>query len=252
MDRLKGKRVIITGATGGMGRVACSRFAKEGARILATDLSTTAASEIEALGPGQIRYVGADVIEKKGIDAIVSSAIEWFGGSIDVLYNNHGAMLGKPFLETTPEEWDFIQNVDLKSVYFLSQRAVPAMPKGSSIINISSVGGLTAVASMSAYAAAKGGLIMLTRAMAVDLNENGIRVNAIAPGAVDTPMPQKFLNDLPPAERHAARTSMEGRHIMKRFAEPHEIVNLAVFLASDEASFMTGSVVTVDGGWTAF
>jgi 2-keto-3-deoxy-L-fuconate dehydrogenase len=242
MNRLKGKHTIITGAAGGQGRVACRMFAEEGARILASDLSPGAAKEIT--------YVAADVTKPDGIRTIIDGARNAFGGRIDVLYNNHGVILGKPFLETTPEEWDRVHDVDLKSVYFLSQRAVPAMGAGSSIINISSVGGLVAMQNMSAYSAAKGGVAMLTKGMALDLSPRKIRVNAIAPGAIDTPMPRSFLKDLP--DKEGIWAAIEERHMMKRFGQPHEVVALAVFLASDESSFMTGSVVTLDGGWTAF
>lgn len=250
MNRLKDKRVIITGAAGGQGRVACRRFAEEGARILASDLEPDPTKDLEALAPGAITYVAADVTNPDGVRTIVDRAINVFGGTIDVLYNNHGVILGKPFLQTTREEWDQVHNVDLKSVYFLSQRAVSAMRPGSSIINVSSVGGLVAMENMSAYSAAKGGVAMLTKGMALDLSPMGIRVNAIAPGAIDTPMPRNFLKDLPDKER--IWTAIAERHMMKRFGEPHEVVAMAVFLASDESSFMTGSVVTVDGGWSGF
>src|SRR5271157_5926182 len=125
MLRLNGKTAIITGAAGGQGRVACRMFAEEGARVLATDLSPDAAAEIEALAPTAIKYLAADVTQPAGPDAIASGALRFLGGRIDVLYNNHGVILGKPFLETTPEDWDRIHNVDLKSVYFLSQKVVP-------------------------------------------------------------------------------------------------------------------------------
>jgi NAD(P)-dependent dehydrogenase (short-subunit alcohol dehydrogenase family) len=250
MNRLNAKTAIITGAAGGQGRVACRMFAAEGARVFATDLSPDAAAEIEAIAPAAIKYVVADVTQSAGLEAIVSSAQRFLGGRIDVLHNNHGVTLGKPFLETTPEDWDRIHNVDLKSVYFLSQKVVPAIPPGGAIINISSVGGLMATQNMSAYSAAKGGLVMLTKAMALDLSPRGIRVNAIAPGAIDTAMPHNFIKDLP--NKEDLWNALARRHMLNRFGQPHEVVAAAVFLASDEASFMTGSVMVVDGGWSAF
>lgn len=250
MDRLKGKRAIITGAAGGQGRAACRMFAAQGARILATDLDARVGAEIEALAPGAITYVAADVATMDGIGKIVDAARSALGGRIDVLYNNHGVILGKPFMETTPEEWDRVHNVDLKSVYFLSQRAVTAMGQGGSIINVSSIGGLVALENMTAYGAAKGGLAMLTRGMALDLSPRGIRVNAICPGVIDTPMPRNFVRNLP--DREAIMSAMAERHMMRRLGQPEEVVAMALFLASDESSFMTGSVLTVDGGWTAF
>jgi NAD(P)-dependent dehydrogenase (short-subunit alcohol dehydrogenase family) len=250
MNRLSNKTAIITGAAGGQGKVACRMFAEEGARVLASDLGPDAKREIEALAPGSISYVAADVTTAEGIVRIVDAARTEFKGRIDVLYNNHGVIVGKPFLETTPEEWDRVHNVDLKSVFFLSQRVVPAMGKGASIINISSIGGLVALENMSAYSAAKGGLAMLTRAMALDLSTRGIRVNAICPGVIDTPMPRNFVRDLP--DKESILHAMAERHMMRRFGEPREVVALAIFLACDESSFMTGSVLNVDGGWTAF
>jgi len=250
MHRLNGKTAIITGAAGGQGRVACQMFAEEGARVFATDLSPDAAVEIEALAPTAIKYLGADVTQPAGLDAIVSGALRFLGGRINVLYNNHGVILGKPFLETTPEDWDRIHNVDLKSIYFLSQKVVPSIPSVGSIINVSSVGGLMATQNMSAYSAAKGGLVMLTKAMALDLSPRGIRVNAIAPGAIDTAMPHNFIKDLP--NKEDVWNALAHRHMLNRFGQPHEVVAAAVFLAGDEASFMTGSVLIVDGGWSAF
>ncbi len=250
MNRLKDKCAIITGAAGGQGRVACRMFAAEGARVLATDLEAGARREIEGIAPGAITYVDADVAVMDGIEKIVDTARSVFGGRIDILYNNHGVILGKSFMETTPEEWDRIHNVDLRSVYFLSQRVVPAMSGGGSIVNVSSIGGLVALENMTAYGAAKGGLVMLTRGMALELRARAIRVNAICPGVIDTPMPRNFVRDRP--DRDAIMRAMAERHMMRRLGRPHEVVALALFLASDESSFMTGSIITVDGGWTAF
>lgn len=249
MARLAGKNTIITGAAGGQGRVACRIFAEEGAQVFATDLDPALTREIEAIAPGKITYVAGDVSIPEGLKTVVDGATKLFK-RIDVLYNNHGAILGKPFMETTPEEWDRVHNIDLKSVFFLTQRAVPAMPSGASIINISSIGGLVALENMSAYGAAKGGLAMLTRCMALDLSPKGIRVNAICPGVVDTQMPRNFVQNLPGKDQIIK--ALEDRHMMKRFGRAEEVVSLALYLASDESSFMTGSVIAADGGWTAF
>ena len=249
MGRLAGKNAIITGAAGGQGRVACRLFAEEGARILATDLDSAAGRELEGLAPGKITYVAADVSTPEGISAIAAGAGK-FLGKVDILYNNHGVILGKPFLETTPDEWDRIHNVDLKSVYFLTQRIVKSMRPGASIINVSSIGGLVALENMSAYGAAKGGLAMLTRCMALDLRDARIRVNAICPGVIDTPMPRNFVQNLP--DKETIMNALADRHMMKRLGRPEEVIGLAIYLASDESSFMTGSVIALDGGWTAF
>lgn len=249
MGRLAGKKAIITGAAGGQGRVACRLFAEEGARVLATDLDPAAGRELELLAPDAISYVAADVSEPNGIVAIAAGAGKFFGYP-DILYNNHGVILGKPFMETTPDEWDRIHNVDLKSVYFLTQRIAKSMRPGASIINVSSIGGLVALENMSAYGAAKGGLAMLTRCMALDLRDAGIRVNAICPGVIDTPMPRNFVRNLP--DKETIMNALAERHMMKRLGRPEEVIGLAIYLASDQSSFMTGSVIAVDGGWTAF
>jgi len=253
MDRLKDKVAIITGALGGQGQVAVARFLAEGARVLASDLAVQADGEVARLltqHPDDVAYVGGDVCNDAVREAIVDSATGKFGG-IDILYNNHGIMLGKPFLDTSVQELDKLLAVNLRAPFVLSQLAAREMVKrgAGTIIHNSSVGGIVGFPSMAAYGAAKGGLAQLARSMATDLAEYNIRVNAICPGVVDTPMPRRYLEDI--EDKDAAFAAMEAMHLLKRLATPEEIVNVAVFLASDEASFMTGAVIPVDGGLTA-
>ncbi len=253
MSRLKGKVAIITGALGGQGQVAVRRFVEEGARVLASDLAARANGEVAALAKAQpdvVAYVGGDVRDSKVVEKIVKTAVKRFG-RLDVLFNNHGIMVGKPFLETTVEELDDLLAINLRAPFLLSQAAARVMAKqgNGSIIQNSSVGGIVGFPTMAAYGASKGGLAQLARSMATDLAGFNIRVNAICPGVVDTAMPRRYVKDI--EDKEGAFKQMAAMHLMNRLAEPIEIVNVALFLASDEASYMTGAVIPVDGGLTA-
>lgn len=253
MARLKNKVAIITGALGGQGQVAVRRFVEEGARVLASDLATRPGGEVAALAkkhPTKVAYVGGNVCDDKVLDKIVRQAVRHFGG-VDILFNNHGMMVGKPFLDTTTEELDGLLAVNLRAPFLLSQRVAREMVRrgGGSIIHNSSVGGIVGFPTMAAYGASKGGLAQLARSMATDLAPHGVRVNAICPGVVDTEMPRRYLKDV--EDKEGAFRQMAAMHLMNRLAQPIEIVNVAVFLASDEASYMTGAVIPVDGGLTA-
>jgi NAD(P)-dependent dehydrogenase (short-subunit alcohol dehydrogenase family) len=253
MGRLDGKVVIITGAARGQGAAAAELFAKEGARLVLTDLlpeGERVAAQIATQG-GQAVFLQADVSQEQDTQRVVRQTLASFG-RVDVLYNNAGIMLGKPFQDTTLAEWEHVLRVDLTGPFLMSKAAVPHMirQQGGSIIHVSSVGGIVGYPSMAAYGAAKGGLVNLTRCMAVDLAPYNIRVNVICPGAIDTPMPRKYIENMP--NKEAAWRQIADMHLIKRFGTPAEVVYLAVFLASDEASFMTGAVIPVDGGLSAY
>jgi NAD(P)-dependent dehydrogenase (short-subunit alcohol dehydrogenase family) len=247
MGRLDGKIAIVTGAAGGIGHAAVERFAAEGATVVACDRVEDPGDL--AIG-GRGFYRRADVTREGEVAELVGDAAARFR-RIDVLYNNHGIMVGKPFLETTMEEFDRVIDGNLRSVFLLSlyvAREMAAARRGS-IVNVSSVGGIVGFPGMAAYGAAKGGVVQLTRSMATDLAPYGIRVNAICPGVIDTPMPRRYLENV--ADKQAAWKAMEDMHLMKRLGTPQEVVATALFLASDEASFLTGTAIPVDGGLTA-
>lgn len=256
MDRLKDKVAVISGALGGQGQVAVHRFVAEGARVLATDVADEPHGELAALlgsRPDAVRYVGGDLVAEGTCEAVVETAVSRFGG-VDILFNNHGLMLGKPFLETSVTDLDRLLQVNLRASFVLSQYAARAMvTRGSgAIVHNASVGGIVGFPDMAAYGASKGGLAQLARSMASDLADFNIRVNAICPGVVDTNMPRRYLETLDGIEdENAAFESMKAMHLLKRLASPKEIVNVALFLASDEASYVTGAVIAVDGGLTA-
>ncbi|MEQ8663414.1 MAG: SDR family oxidoreductase [Gammaproteobacteria bacterium] len=255
MGRLQDKVIVITGALGGQGQIAVRRFLDEGARVVASDRAAQADGDVAALlatTPERLVYHGGDICGDDLPGQLVASALERFG-RLDVLYTNHGMMVGKPFLETTMGEFDALIATNLRAPFALSLHAARAMAGngGGVIIHNSSVGGIVGFPTMAAYGASKGGLAQLARSMATDLAAYGIRVNAICPGVVDTQMPRNYVGDVSSAERDAAFDAMAQMHLLKRLARPEEIVNVVVFLASDEASFMTGAVIPVDGGLTA-
>ncbi len=255
MGRLQDKVCIITGAAGGQGQVAVDLFAREGAKVLASDCQEKGDKQIAKTVsefPDRVAYVDADVTREEDLQRIVSTALGEFG-RIDVLYNNHGAMVGSPFFEHTMEELDLVLNVNVRATFRLTQLVAAQMVKqgdGGSIINNSSTGGLVGFQDMSGYGASKAGVAQLARSLANDLKDYGIRVNAVAPGAIDTPMPHKYLEKFPD-QRDEIWKMIEQAHLTGRFGRPEEVVNLAIFLASDEASFMNGAVIPVDGGYTA-
>ena len=254
MRRLQDKVCIITGAAGGQGQVAVELFATEGAKVVAADLQAGGEASIQtsvAGHPDQIIYVHTDVTIESDLDRLVAATVERFG-RIDVLFNNHGVMVGSPFLETTTEQIDTVLNVNVRASFLLSQKAARHMVTqgdGGSIIHNSSVGGLVGFPDMAAYGASKAGIAQLARSMANDLKAHNIRVNAVAPGAIDTPMPRKYLEKFDnPDEIWAA---MEQAHLTGRLGRPEEVIWLVIFLASDEASFMNGAVIPIDGGYSA-
>ncbi|MGB0637651.1 MAG: SDR family NAD(P)-dependent oxidoreductase [Gammaproteobacteria bacterium] len=255
MNRLNKKVALISGALGGQGQVAVAKFIEEGAQVVATDLAPSPQGKVASLlesDSEKLAYLGGDLCDSGLLDQLVNTAITKFG-RIDVLFSNHGVMVGKPFLDTTSEELDRVLAINLRAPFLLSQLVAKQMVQqgsGGSIVHNSSVGGIVGFPTMAAYGASKAGLAQLARSMATDLAEHGIRVNAICPGVVDTPMPERYVEGLG-VDKQSVFQEMEQMHLMKRLGKPEEIVNLALFLASDESSFMTGSVIPIDGGLTA-
>lgn len=258
MGRLDDKVSIITGATGGIGQVAIELFLREGSRVVASDLASReeARDKLDShWDHDRLRYRRADANEPEEVQSLIDRAVNEFGG-VNVLYNNHGIMVGKPFLETTLEEFDRVTETNLRSVFLLSRMVAKQMVEqgeGGSIINTSSVGGIIGFPNMAAYGAAKGGVANLSRSMANDLSDHRIRVNAICPGVIDTPMPHNYMDQqgMSEEEQEAYWEEMEQMHLLGRVGTPEEVVWLSLFLASDESSFMTGAVLPVDGGLSA-
>lgn len=252
MGRLEGKVAIVTGAGSGIGRVAASLFAAEGARVVVADVladhAESAAADIVAAG-GSALPVTVDVSDEDQVASMVSAAVSAYG-TLDVLFNNAGIFPEEDggVLDTPPETWQRVMDVNVKGVWLGCRAAVPAMlgSGGGSIVNVASFVALMGAATAQiAYTTSKGGVLAFTRELAVEYARRGIRANSICPGPIETPLLAELLAD--PARRQRRLVHIP----IGRFGRPAEIARAALFLASDDASFVTGSALVVDGGITA-
>jgi NAD(P)-dependent dehydrogenase (short-subunit alcohol dehydrogenase family) len=245
--RLEDRRAIVTGAASGIGRAIAGRFAAEGARVLVGDLDAGGAQAVAAeLGPPALAQ-RVDVADGDSVAELVGRAsAEWSG--LDVLVNNAGIGIAATVDATDEEDWQRVLAVSLTGVYLGMRHAIPVMREGGggTIVNMSSTAALVGVAGRAAYSAAKGGVLALSRAAAIDHIEDGIRVNCIAPGTVDTPWIDRITGG-----DEDTRRAMEARQPHGRFVSPDEIAAMAAYLASDEAASAVGAVMIVDGGMTA-
>ncbi|MCK4520662.1 SDR family oxidoreductase [Candidatus Parcubacteria bacterium] len=250
MFELKNKVAIITGARRGMGRTHALILAKAGAKVVVSDISQEDCEKVvEEIkkNKGEAMAVKCDVSKKEEVDEMVKKTVEKFG-KIDILVNNAGICQFKLFLELTEEDWARTLDINLKGYFLCAQAAVKEMAKQKfgRIINISSVAmGQQGIGfpNIVHYCASKGGIIGMTEALAVELAPYNIRVNAIAPGMIETPMIESVKQDPKTMEGMLARVPMH------RVGKPEEVSNLVLFLASDESSYITGSTVVIDGGW---
>lgn len=250
MNRLKGKRTLVTGAAAGIGKAIATRFVEEGARVMIADVNIEAAEELSnELGDLAESYK-LDVTDSGQFkDAIDQTVSEW--GGLDVIVNNAGVGVAAKTAETSESDWQKVIDVCLKGAFLGMKYAIPIMLKqeNGSIINMASVAALVGVGDRAAYCAAKGGVMALTRAAAVDHAGDGLRINCIAPGTVDTPWVQRITQGYDDPD--AARAAMKARQPHGRLVAPEEVAAMAVYLASDEAGSTNGSVMVIDGGWTA-
>jgi NAD(P)-dependent dehydrogenase (short-subunit alcohol dehydrogenase family) len=250
MGRLTGKVAVITGAGGGMGRDAAILFTQEGAKVCAADVNGDAAADTVSLCGGDAFASTADVANDEDVRAMYAATRERFGG-IDVLYNNAG--ISPPddagILETSLEAWQRVQDVNAKGVFLCCKHGIPYLLErgGGSVINVASfVALIGAATSQISYTASKGAVLAMSRELAVQFARRGVRVNALCPGTVETPLLKSIWGDDPAAaERRLV-------HIpVGRLAQPREIVSAALFLATDESSYVNGATFVVDGGVTA-
>jgi NAD(P)-dependent dehydrogenase (short-subunit alcohol dehydrogenase family) len=250
MGRLDGKVCVITGAGGGMGREAAVVFSAEGGKICAADVDAGLAEETVEQCSGEAFAVGVDVADEEGVRAMYAAAAERFGG-VDVLYNNAGISPGDDasVLETSVDAWQRVQDVNTKGVFLCCKHGIPYLLErgGGSVINVASfVALLGAATSQISYTASKGAVLAMSKELGVQFARQGVRVNALCPGPVETPLLLAIYGDDPAA--------FERRRVhwpTGRLGKPREIVNAALFLASDESSFVNGATFVVDGGITA-
>jgi NAD(P)-dependent dehydrogenase (short-subunit alcohol dehydrogenase family) len=247
--RLKGKVAIVTGGSSGIGRASAELFAREGARVVVADYNADAGrATVETIkgAGGDAIFVQVDVSDAAQVRDMVQTALDTYGG-IDILLNNAGILLFGTVLDTEEKDWRRVMDINLTGTFLVCKAVLPHMIQrgGGSIINLtSSTGAHDAGPNTAAYVTSKGGVALMTRAMAIDHAKDHVRVNAVAPGPTDTPM----LRDALSLEQLAA---FAATFPMGRLGRPEELANAILFLASDDASFVTGAILAVDGGQTA-
>lgn len=242
--RFENKVALVTGAASGIGAATARLLAREGAAVVLADISDEGGRSLAAdIGPSAMA-VKCDVASAGEVEALIQAAVTRHG-RIDILFNNAGIGSFGTSVEVQPADWERIIAVDLHSVYYACHFAIPHMPRGSAIVNTASISGMGGDYRFAAYNAAKGAVINYTRALAIDHARDGIRVNALCPGLVDTPI-TAGVQQLP-----GLREDWESRIPLGRAAQPEEMANVVAFLASDAASYMTGSIIVADGGTTA-
>jgi len=255
MNRLQGKVAVVTGGGAGIGRATCELFAEEGAAVVVAERDPETGRETaERIGRagGQALFVPTDVADEASVRRLADAAARAFGG-INVLVNNAAVFVLRG-VEATPEEWRQVLDVNVMGPALVAKHVVPHLRRagGGAVVNLASISSFIAQPSFVTYNASKAAVPALTRCMALDLAADNIRVNAVAPGAVWTQIVERITReaglDRAAADRHP---DWGGAHLLRRIAEPREVAHAILFLASDEASFVTGTTLMVDGGYTA-
>ena len=253
MLRLQGKVCVITGAGSGMGQVACGVFAREGARVAALDVVPDAGAHTVAevrAGGGEATFFPCDVADEQSVRTAMAAAVDRYG-KLDVLYNNAGIMPAEDHsvIDTAVAVWDRVMAVNVRGIFLCCKYAIPQMQRQGrgSIINVASFVALVGCSvPQDAYTASKGAVIALTKSLAIQFRPQGIRSNAICPGPIETPMMTEWL-----LKDEAARDVRLSRQPSGRFGRPEDIVNCALYLASDESDWTNGAVLVIDGGITS-
>lgn len=250
--RLAGQRAIVTGGASGIGAAITRAFAREGARVVAVDMNEAPGQALVAdirREGGQAQFLPGDVSDPTSVSAFVEEAVGWLGG-LSTVVNNAGVGTPGKVLETREADWARMLAVNLTGVFLVCKATLPHLLDrgGGCIINMASVAGLVGIRERAGYCASKGGVIALTRAIAVDYVAQGVRCNAICPGTVDTPWVERMVSNYP--DPAATRAAMVARQPMGRLGKPEEIAQAAVYLASEDAAFITGTCFVIDGGLT--
>ena len=251
--KLEGKSAVITGGSRGIGQAIAQLFASEGCRVVIAatneEKGTATQKEIEGQG-GNCLFVKCDVSKAEEVKNMVQKAVS-FCGSVHILVNNASIWRPGKVTELTEELWDQVLNTNLKGMFLVAREIIPRMQKagGGSVINISSVAGLVGSREASAYNAAKGGIVNLTRGMALDFAKDHIRVNCICPGLIDTDQGDMVVDHYAPGKDH--HTAMQSWQPLPRVGMPQDVAKAALYFASDDSAFATGSIFVIDGGLTA-
>ncbi len=248
---LAGRVAIITGSTSGLGRATALRLARDGARVVINSHEpahgAATVAEIEAQG-GEALFVQGDVSVRSDCEALARRTLQAFG-TISILVNNAGIERRGGVVNTAEQDWDDMVNVDLKGIYLVSQAVLPTLieNKTGAVVNVASVLSFNVIPERAAYVAAKGGVLQLTKSMALDYGPHGIRCNAVVPGFFHTPMLEQSMIDS--GDYAGTMAHLKAKSVFGRGGDPAELAAAVKFLVSDEASFITGAVLRVDGGW---
>ena len=248
--RLNNKIVIVTGGGSGIGRATAKLFAAEGATVVVVDKNAETAKAVASEIGGKASGFRADVSKSTEVQAMIAEAIAKHG-RLDILFNNAGYGITGSVVETAEEDWDALMSVNVRGVYLGCKYAIPHMVKqgGGAIVNTASTTATAGIKDRAAYVTSKGAVAAMTRAMALDHVHQNVRINCVAPGTIESPYFDKILAASP--DPKAARHALEVRQPMMRLGQPEEIAKAVLYLASDDASFCTGSTLYADGGWTA-
>ncbi len=253
MDRLKDKVAIVTGGGSGIGRATCERFVEEGASVVIAERDEATGREVAGQLGKKAHFVRTDVADEASIKNMVAETVRTFG-KINILVNNAAVFILRG-IEGTPDEWRKIMEVNAMGPALTAKHAVPEMRKvgGGAIVNLASMSSFIAQPNFWTYNSSKAAIANLTRCQALDLVPDNIRVNAVAPGTIWTPIVQRLTREAGIPDRAAADRHPQwgGSHMIQRLGEAREVANAILFLASDEASFITGAILMVDGGYTA-
>lgn len=248
--RLKGKHCIVTGGASGIGEATVRRFAEEGAEVLIADLNLAGAQALAAeLGPA-VTAVKCDARQEADVRDVAAAALQRWE-SVDVLVNNAGIELSKTYEDTSTDEWAAVIDTNLRGPWLFCKYIVPKMVErgAGSVINVSSLNGLVGFPLSTAYGSAKGGLVVFTRDMAIELGPTGVRVNCVCPGVIATPMMERWTQSMP--DQAEAQEMLRGTMPIGRLGQASEVASAILFFASDDSTLCQGSVLSVDGGFTA-
>lgn len=248
--RLEGLNCVITGGSSGIGEASVRRFVAEGAQVLIADIDLAAADALAAELGDAVTTCHCDVRSEADVIAAAAVAYERWD-KVDVLVNNAGSELNKAYDETTEDEWDRVMDTDLKGPWLMCKHFVPPMVKAGSgsVINISSLNGLVGFPLSTAYGSAKGGLVVFTRDLAIELASTGVRINCVCPGVIATGMMERWTDLMP--DKEEAKTMLKGTMPIGRMGTADEVAGAIFFFASPDSSLCQGSVLSVDGGFTA-